>query len=47
MKNFKFTDLKIILPFISFNSRWVPEEVQTGFIKDDIKITNEKSKIIR
>jgi|TARA_B110000967_G_scaffold144759_1_gene148131 hypothetical protein len=42
MEDWGWADLKIVLPFISFNARWVPEEVQTGFIEDDIKITNEK-----
>ena len=40
-------NFRIICHFISFNAKYVPMEVQEGFIMDDIKITNEKNKVIR
>tara|TARA_B110000902_G_scaffold193546_1_gene219321 strand:- start:187 stop:321 length:135 start_codon:yes stop_codon:yes gene_type:complete len=41
MEDFGWSNLKFKIQtrsFKSINARWVPEEVQTEFINDDIKI---------
>tara|TARA_R110000796_G_scaffold12073_1_gene40146 strand:- start:738 stop:881 length:144 start_codon:yes stop_codon:yes gene_type:complete len=47
MEDWDLLNFRIICPFISFNAKYVPMKVQEGFIIDDIKITNEKNKVIR